>query len=75
MDNGNKSVTEELKEVCNKIIGRWYSGDGNQILIFSFTDQLLKRADLTYKLINNNKKPISAIPWNFSLHYWYTHSN
>lgn len=58
MDNGNKSIMEELKEICNKIVGRWYSGDGTQSLIFSFTDQLLKQADLT--VVNRNKAPIQT---------------
>ncbi len=47
---------DELKDVCNKIVGKWHSNDGTQTLIFSFTDELLKPADLI--VINKDKPPI-----------------
>lgn len=49
---------DELKDVCNKIVGTWYSNDGTQKLTFSFTDQLLKQADLLVE--NKNKQPIQT---------------
>ena len=56
MDNKNESVMKELKEVCNKIVGAWHLNDGTQTLIFTFTDQLLKEADLT--VINKSEECI-----------------
>lgn len=39
------SITEGLKDMCNRIVGSWYSENTGQLLIFSLND-LLKMSPL-----------------------------
>ena len=43
----SKTLKEELKEVCVKIVGHWYCNQLKQHLIFDFNVELLKMAKLT----------------------------
>jgi len=43
----SKSILEELKEMCSKIVGHWYCEQIDQHFIFDFNDKLLKMAPVT----------------------------
>lgn len=40
------SVTGDLKDVCNRIVGQWYSEETKEYFIFDLNDQLLRDARL-----------------------------
>jgi len=55
-----KSITEGLKETCNKIVGHWYCEDIPQHFIFDLNDRLLGESKVI--IINNkNDKPFEDV--------------
>ena len=50
----NKSLMNELKEVCNLIVGSWHSEETGEQLIFDLNNKLLKESRLLF--IDKNKK-------------------
>lgn len=56
----------QLKEYCNKIIGKWYSLDIDLLLEFNFNDELYRESDMYIKDGNksqvNHKYGVAVMP-------------
>jgi len=66
----DKPVNIQYKEYANKIVGTWYNRIPDEILIFSFLDDLTEQA----QLLTNQNGVISKATYNLTLTFddqWY----